>query len=104
MLCSSSLVNVCLVPVSLVSTIGDRDGFLHRGDAHLRVHRGAEADRDLDALVDDGLETGELELHGVRADFETRKLVGTGFARDCRQRLEQGGSRERHRDARKDCP
>ena len=35
MLCSSSLVKVCLVPVSLVSTIGlvpDRHCFLDRGD------------------------------------------------------------------------
>ena len=73
MLCSSSLVNVCLVPVSLVSTIGlcagDGDGFLHGRDAHLRVDLRAEADRDLDALVDDRLEAGELELHRSRCRF-----------------------------------
>ena len=73
MLCSSSLVNVCLVPVSLRvddrALAGDGDGFLHRRDAHLRVDLRAEADRHLDALVDDRLEAGELELHRISADL-----------------------------------
>jgi hypothetical protein len=57
MLCSSSLVNVCLVPVSLRvddrALSCDRDGFLHGTDAHLRVDLRAEADRHQNAFVDE---------------------------------------------------
>ena len=78
MLCSCSSVNVCFVPVCLVSTIGrlarDRHRFLHRRHAELRAHVGAEADRDLDAFLDDGLEAGELELHGIDADVQSGEL------------------------------
>ena len=47
---------------------GDGDRFLHGRDAHLGVDLRAEADRDEDAFVDDGLEARQLELDGVGAD------------------------------------
>jgi len=81
---------------------GDRDGLLHGRDAELRVDRGSEADRDDDALVDDRLEAGQLELHRVGADFNPREIERARLARDRRQRLEQHRTRDRHRDARQD--
>ena len=48
----------------------DRHRFLHRRHAELRAHVGVEADRDLDAFLDDGLEAGELELHDVGSDVQ----------------------------------
>ena len=72
---------------------GDRDGLLHGRDAQLRVDLRAEADGDLDALVDDGLEAGQLELDRVGADVKTRKLIGARLAGDRRQRLQQRRAR-----------
>ena len=77
---------------------GDRDRFLNGRDAHLRVDLRTESDRDDDVLIDDGLETSKVELHRVGADFQTWKLIGPGFARDRRERLQEVGRGESDRD------
>ena len=72
MLCSCLEVNVCLVPVSLVSTIGlspltvTVSCTVETPSCVLDV--GAEADRDRDAFLDDRLESRQLELDRVSAD------------------------------------
>ena len=79
---------------------GDGDRFLHGRHAQLRAHVGAEADRDLDPFLDDGLEAGELELHGVGADLKSRKLEGSALAGRGSKRLQQRRSGECYRHAR----
>ena len=78
----------------------DRHRFLHRGDAELLADVGAEADRHLDAFLNDRLEPGELELDVIGPDLQPRELEGSRLRRRGRLRLQQDRSRQSDRDAR----
>ena len=103
MLCSCSMREGLLRPgllrVDDRALAGDRDRLLHGRDAELRADVGAEADGHVDVLLDDRLEAGELELHAIGADVESRELEGSRFPRGRRQRLQERRAGQRDRDA-----
>ena len=74
----------------------DRHRFLNGRDRQLLVDLGREADADDDALADDRLEAGQLELHRVGADRNQRETEASGFAARRRLRLDERRAGQRH--------
>ena len=92
------LLRSCVARVDNRAFARDGNRFLNGRDGHLSINARAEPDGDDDAVADDSLETGELELHRICADSETGKLIRAGLAGHRRQRLQQNraGEGDRH--------
>ena len=99
MFCSDSRSNVVLAAVALVSTIGLSPLTVTVSCTvemrELLVDLRREADADDDALADDRLESGQLELHRVGADRNLREAEAPGFAARRDLRLNQRGAGQR---------